>query len=134
MKRGVPLLLYVPKKYLKKSKINNQLFGSHKDIFPTLFNLALSKAEYVKSGNNLLDLNITAEKCYATNDYNVAFNHTGCVTLFEKPLYYVWDKKNVKHLIPANELETKQLDSLKLKAKANIASMIYNIQMQLSKK
>ena len=36
-------------------KFHNEHFcwGSHKDIFPTLFHLALSKARYFKSGNNL---------------------------------------------------------------------------------
>lgn len=52
-KVAVPLIMYIPPQYRPK-QIDTARFGSHKDIFPTLFNLALSNAKYAKLGNNLL--------------------------------------------------------------------------------
>ncbi|BDD12738.1 phosphoglycerol transferase (plasmid) [Fulvitalea axinellae] len=52
-KYGVPLYMYVPKKLREKLEVNTERFGSHKDIFPTVYNLALSDAEYFDAGVNL---------------------------------------------------------------------------------
>jgi phosphoglycerol transferase MdoB-like AlkP superfamily enzyme len=51
----VPLLLHVPEKYKRFAHVDTTKFGSHKDIFPTLYHLSLSNASYYKTGNNLLD-------------------------------------------------------------------------------
>ena len=52
--RGVPLYMYIPKTYKPKYPINTALFGSHKDIFPSIYNLALSNARYYSIGNDLV--------------------------------------------------------------------------------
>lgn len=51
---GVPLILYVPQKYLENSTIDTAYWGSHKDIFPTLINLTLSDSKYYMLGMNML--------------------------------------------------------------------------------
>jgi len=54
--KNIPLLLYIPKGIKKKiGTINNKVFGSHKDIFPTLYNLTLSDTTHQSIGSNLLD-------------------------------------------------------------------------------
>ena len=53
-KLSVPLIMYIPPKYRSRLHIDTSRFGSHKDIFPTIFNLALSNATYANLGNNLL--------------------------------------------------------------------------------
>lgn len=53
--RGVPLYMYVPERYQPDGRIDTSRFGSHKDIFPTLYHLALSGAKYFHVGNNLLE-------------------------------------------------------------------------------
>ncbi|MDR2926965.1 MAG: sulfatase-like hydrolase/transferase [Cytophagaceae bacterium] len=53
-KYGVPFILYVPQKYLESKIIDTQIYGSHKDIFTTLFNLALSEAKYYPFGMDML--------------------------------------------------------------------------------
>ncbi len=88
---GVPLILYVPEKYLKKSKIDTTRFGSHKDIFPTLYNLSLSSAKYVKSGNNLLS-NDTSIHFYGINNYDLGIDKNGAVFVGSN-LRYDWDPK-----------------------------------------
>ncbi|WP_196893622.1 LTA synthase family protein [Aureivirga marina] len=52
-KLGVPLYMYIPEKYKENLTINTERFGSHKDMFPTIFNLCLSDVEYFDAGNNL---------------------------------------------------------------------------------
>lgn len=49
---AVPLYLYVPKDYLKhtQARYDSQTLGSHKDIFPTLLALSLSKTRYLANG------------------------------------------------------------------------------------
>jgi len=51
--KKIPFYLYMPE-YLKKD-FDTSLASSHKDIFPTLYNLTLSEAEYMAIGTNLLD-------------------------------------------------------------------------------
>ncbi|PRY52325.1 phosphoglycerol transferase MdoB-like AlkP superfamily enzyme [Arcticibacter pallidicorallinus] len=53
--RGVPLYVYVPERYQPDGSMDTSRFGSHKDIFPTLYHLALSDAKYFSIGNNLLE-------------------------------------------------------------------------------
>jgi phosphoglycerol transferase MdoB-like AlkP superfamily enzyme len=53
--KKVPFYLYLPEYLKPKSAINTSLASSHKDIFPTLYNLTLSDANYTCVGTNLLD-------------------------------------------------------------------------------
>jgi len=66
----VPFYLYIPDKY--KNSINYKEFqnraGSHKDIFPTLINLALSDQEYCNLGNNLLSTEKPDSLFYGINE------------------------------------------------------------------
>lgn len=58
LRYAVPFYIYIPqqiKKDLDIQKINTNVFGSHMDIMPTLYNLSLSSAPYFSIGNNLLD-------------------------------------------------------------------------------
>lgn len=50
----IPFYLYMPKR-LKPQHIDTSVAGSHKDIFPTLYNLTLSNADYMAMGVDLLD-------------------------------------------------------------------------------
>ena len=52
--KRIPFYIYLPEKY-QPENIDTKVFGSHKDIFPTLYNLTLSNAEYYSIGFNLLD-------------------------------------------------------------------------------
>lgn len=52
--KKVPFYLYLPKRLLPK-KIDTTVAGSHKDFFPTLYNLTLSRSEYISLGTDLLN-------------------------------------------------------------------------------
>jgi len=52
--KNIPALFYLPKKVKEQIRdIDTSRFGSHKDIFPTLYNLTLPQTSYVAVGDNL---------------------------------------------------------------------------------
>lgn len=51
---SVPFYLYVPSQYRPDSKVDTEQMASHKDIMPTLYNLALSNSKYPNLGRDLL--------------------------------------------------------------------------------
>ncbi len=50
----VPFYIYVPDS-LRPEAAETARFGSHEDIFPTLYNLTLSDAPFIAFGENLLE-------------------------------------------------------------------------------
>jgi phosphoglycerol transferase MdoB-like AlkP superfamily enzyme len=126
-KQGVPLILYIPEKYNpRKDSINTSCFGSHKDIFPTLFNLALSQGQYVKSGVNLLDPS-ESESNHAISEFKIFMNHSGCVSTNGKPRYYEWTNAEKTTLKPV-ETPSEALKRLHKRGQAQISAM--NIAVQ----
>ncbi|MDB4534273.1 LTA synthase family protein [Vicingaceae bacterium] len=65
----VPFFLSIPEKYKKTLHINEDRYGSHKDIFPTLINISLSNQKYFSLGNNLLSDTTPDSLFYGINDY-----------------------------------------------------------------
>ncbi len=131
-KYGVPLILYIPEKYKPaKEFIHPDCFGSHKDIFPTVYHLSLSKTSYVKSGINLFNPE-EANHNFAMAEYNVLMNNTGCVYFKQKPIFYAWKDSTRTLLRPAKGEEIQSLNKTLLKGKSYIASMTYLVQTCLS--
>ena len=55
--KNIPLYFYLPSKLKEKLDIDTKVAGSHKDIFPTLYNLTLDNQKYFAVGTNLLNKN-----------------------------------------------------------------------------
>lgn len=55
--KKIPFYIYLPEYLKPKEPIDTTVASSHKDIFPTLYNLTLSEKEYTAIGTNLLDKN-----------------------------------------------------------------------------
>ncbi len=53
--KKIPFYIYLPPYLKPKEAIDTTLASSHKDIFPTLYNLTLDEKEYTAIGTNLLD-------------------------------------------------------------------------------
>lgn len=53
--KQIPFYIYMPEAIKPKEFIDTTVASSHKDIFPTLYNLTLSDKTYVSIGTNLLD-------------------------------------------------------------------------------
>lgn len=132
-KLSVPLLWYIPDAYMKDYKIDTERFASHKDIFPTIFTLALSDTVYLNTGSNLLSRELKDSDFYAVNNYDTAMNKYGCVLGLSKPLFYSWEKGDTKVSRPTTLHETPELESLLQKTKAFTASMNYFVQTELLK-
>lgn len=76
---SVPFYLYIPSRYAPRHTVNSNRVGSHKDIMPTLYHLALSDARYPNLGRNLVNPSSGPEHEFAYHtDYllldNVAYS------------------------------------------------------------
>ncbi len=95
LKRSVPILMYIPEKY-KPTFFDDQVIAGHKDIFPTIFNLALSNTSYSYTGDNLF---ADIKYRFAINEYNFIADNKGVVTIENnKPYYYTWKSKEKRTL------------------------------------
>jgi phosphoglycerol transferase MdoB-like AlkP superfamily enzyme len=88
--RGVPLYIYIPDKFKPNYAVNTSVFGSHKDIFPTIYNLALSKIKYYSIGNNILEpANQKEDKYFGINiGSNTSFSNYAAVNYSAPPILY----------------------------------------------
>ena len=85
----VPAYFYFPEIYQQGIFYDKERLGSQRDIFPTLFNIILSEATYLNSGNNLL------AKVYKKNlaiSKRFVMNRQGAIYIANKthPTYYYW--------------------------------------------
>jgi len=133
-KLAVPLILYIPEKYRENMKTpDTTQFASQKDVFPTIYNLSLSDASYVKSGVNLFDEQALANN-FAIISYKLQMTNNGCVSYEVQPEYYVWSNKERTELEPATEADIPQLNKDMEYAKAYTASLTYLVQQDLKEK
>jgi phosphoglycerol transferase MdoB-like AlkP superfamily enzyme len=97
-KFGVPFYLYAPQRYLQGKQIDTHRFGSHKDIFPTLFNLSLSDEKYFNSGNDLLTNNWKT-LFFGINEKSIAVDKNGLIENLNStnPRFFSWE--NNKHSV-----------------------------------
>jgi glucan phosphoethanolaminetransferase (alkaline phosphatase superfamily) len=133
-KYAVPFILYIPEKYKQTIfDYTTDCFASHKDVFPTIYHLALSDVSYIKSGVNLLDKQQT-ETNFGITDNNVILTPNGCIRFEMKPVYYVWADSTRKTLKPAGIEDIPTLNQELLYGKSYLASMTYLIQRCLLEK
>jgi phosphoglycerol transferase MdoB-like AlkP superfamily enzyme len=124
----VPFIIYVPDKYKAQFEIDQTRFGSHKDIFPTLFYVALSNATYLKTGNNLLSPPSDSAYFFGVYCYNFGISCDGCVMVKDN-LYYEWADSSNKTLVPATNISRQK--HLNEKIRAYSASLSYFIKEEL---
>jgi phosphoglycerol transferase MdoB-like AlkP superfamily enzyme len=55
LRYSVPAYFYAPPQYDRLKGVPDSVLGSHEDIFPTLFELALSESSYYRFGTPLMD-------------------------------------------------------------------------------
>jgi phosphoglycerol transferase MdoB-like AlkP superfamily enzyme len=84
-KYGVPFILYIPERYKKNKEIDVSRRGSHRDIFPTLFHLALSEVSYYSLGSDMFVKE--AGNNMAVNPSNVIIADEGAVDLWTGQYY-----------------------------------------------
>jgi phosphoglycerol transferase MdoB-like AlkP superfamily enzyme len=101
-KWSVPFYLYLPpslKKSLKIDHVDTQVFGSHMDIFPTLFPLTLSETDYDALGVNLLD---PSQPHYSVHETGLIAGPPGAaLSLGKSGFSYLGWEGNLEKLVPA---------------------------------
>ena len=128
IKYGVPLFIFIPDQYKPHYIADLNNFGSHKDIFPTIFNLSLSKASYLKSGVNLFS--DEAADNFALHHSGVLIGKNGAVNFSQKPIYY---HRECDGSLTASKKGNDRLVEDMKKAKAFIACMKYFNQTEWTK-
>ena len=105
LRYSVPFYLYIPKQYDQLNKKPKEtiegLFGSHVDIFPTLFQLSLSEAKYYSFGIPIM--NKTTEDSYGWHDQKAIILKQGVITQKTSKLH-PWSKQN-KLLLNTSDVE-----------------------------
>lgn len=86
---GVPFYLYVPQAYRQQSHFDAARVGSHKDIWPTLYQLSLSDTPYYKTGCNLLAEHLDDTWCQGYNPEAI-ITPQGAYLLTDKGEYRPW--------------------------------------------
>jgi phosphoglycerol transferase MdoB-like AlkP superfamily enzyme len=120
-KYAVPFYIYAPKRYRQKQVFDPSRFGSHKDIFPTLFHLSLSEKRYFKTGNNMVS---ETGDFYALHA-NTLFFPQGAIS---GSLSYKWKTPSKQKLVPADQ--NRSFQALQNKANALQAAQDYYIRSQ----
>lgn len=94
---AVPFFLTVPGDY-RPQNVDLTRFGSHEDIFPTLYHLALSEQNYVKLGENML-----GEDSHAMNGTGIVANKEGA---YHHGKFWKWKDLDKQILEPSEETES----------------------------
>jgi phosphoglycerol transferase MdoB-like AlkP superfamily enzyme len=106
---AVPFFISVPDR-LQPLKYDANNFGSHEDIFPTLYHLTLSGQEYIKLGDDLF-----SEDGVAQNSSGISANKDGA---YHHGKYWSWKSKGDLTLIETTQ--TAELLLLKNKSQSLI--------------
>jgi len=109
LRYSVPVYLYIPEKYDSLSLVPKDISGSHEDLFPTLFELSLSDAEYYSFGTPVGQKR--KETAYGWN-YKGAYIFENGVS-GNKTGLYPWDNAEKTRLskkaLPLSEAQKKRL-------------------------
>lgn len=124
-----PLYLYVPKEGFRK--IPSETFGSHTDIFPTLYDFALSEFKHYSWGTSLLNPQAAH---YAFHYSRLGFNDAGAIIADRGGTQYLtWDPKysSLKRTeTPSDEL--KLLDQ-RYRAMMGLTDYFFEFELEASK-
>ncbi|EIW4615325.1 LTA synthase family protein [Campylobacter upsaliensis] len=102
---SVPFYLYVPKNYQKNLYYDKYRLASHKDIFPTLYELSLSEATYYSlGGRNLLAAPSDEKLEFAFNEV-VWADKLGIYPLSSTKGYFYENNTTLKNTNEAFELD-----------------------------
>ena len=119
----MPFFLSVPDRLNPKSYQKNN-FGSHEDIFPTLYHLTLSNQEYLKLGDDLLSGSGNAQ-----NSAGIFANEDGT---YHHGSYWTWKSKDEMTLTLSDE--TPQLLLMRKKAESLIGLTDFYLKEEKARK
>ena len=104
LRYSVPAYFYIPKRYDSLQSVSSQMVGSHEDLFPTLYELALSEGEYMAFGTPMMRKRIASAYGWINQD-GYLFN-TGVVT---GQRFYPWqDDTKIKLSLQDEDMSAEQ--------------------------
>jgi phosphoglycerol transferase MdoB-like AlkP superfamily enzyme len=106
---AVPFFLSVPEKY-RPASVDTTKFGSHEDVFPTLYGLSLSEQSYIKIGENML-----SENSSSINSSGLIANQQGA---YHHDKFWKW--KDLDAQILEQTESTQELEAMKRKGLGTI--------------
>lgn len=123
-KDTVPFYIYAPENIKNELKLNKDNFqtqyGSHMDIWPTLYNLSLPKTEYESFGKNMFEKN---DVSFALNNsrliagiHEAVFIHNGDKSSF-------FESANNNGLFTTTDIKNKTHEQLDMKYKSLMGSL-----------
>lgn len=130
---SVPIIFYVPDEYKPQHIVDVTRFASHKDIFPSIYNLSLDSCRYLDLGNNLFADNSPDNNFFGINEGGLTCSKSGAVHSKQK-LLFQWKDFGKKLLSPIKPHENPAIDSLLRKAQAYNVLSNYYIKNELGKK
>ncbi|HDL8538305.1 TPA: LTA synthase family protein [Yersinia enterocolitica] len=127
---AVPFYLYVPKNYRQNSHFDASRVGSHKDIWPTLYQLSLSEAPYYRTGCDLLSEKPDPLWCQGYNP-NLMITQQGAFSLSGKGEFHRWvDKEGLLLAAPQPMNEDQEKTFNRWQAFTSLLSWQLNKQVQ----
>ncbi|OPX55181.1 Phosphoglycerol transferase MdoB [Oceanospirillum multiglobuliferum] len=135
LKYGVPFYFYLPKAYQGNAILDANRFGSHWDIFPTLYQHSLSSAEYLALGQDLITPPKNGLQASSIANISYVLTAAGAATNSPQPQYYHWDRQ-AEHLsaspVPPAEESTDLVQAVN-QARARMALFDWQIRVQALK-
>lgn len=119
-----PLYLYIPPAAGKK--LDAKMFGSHIDIFPTLFDVSLSETEHFSFGVSLLDPKAPHQAFHYSR---LALNAAGAVIADQHSQFFKW-KEPFTELLPVTD-PSPELKALDKRYRALMGLMDYFYEFEL---
>jgi phosphoglycerol transferase MdoB-like AlkP superfamily enzyme len=108
---AVPLAFYIPENYKQELYIDTRRLISHKDILPTIYNLAFSDFSYRATGDNIFDAS-TAGDSFVITQSSWVMGKVGVIHLQSQQSY----KWNGFYMQPQEK--TPELEAMQKKANA----------------
>ena len=125
---AVPLAFYIPENYARQLNKDTTRLVSHKDILPTIYNLAFSNFNYSATGDNIFD-SATADNSFLITQTSWVLGKVGCINL-NSHQSFTW-QENSYYLQPAEH--TPELEALRKKANVWLFGMKWQIYTELKK-
>jgi phosphoglycerol transferase MdoB-like AlkP superfamily enzyme len=114
---AVPLAFYIPENYAHKLNIDTHRLISHKDILPTIYNLAFSDFNYKATGDNIFDAT-TADNSFVVTQSSWVMGKAGVINLHSHQSY-IWSDNY--YLLPQEK--TAEHEELRKRANAWLFGM-----------
>jgi phosphoglycerol transferase MdoB-like AlkP superfamily enzyme len=118
---AVPVAFYVPEQYLRQQNTNTNRLVSHKDILPTIYNLAFSNFNYLATGDNIFDA--TTDDSFVVTQSSWVMGKAGVINL-NMHQSYSW-KMGDFYLQPQEK--TEELEAMRKKSNAWLFGMKWQI-------